>query len=124
MSKYLTRDDILAVQDYRTAEIEVPEWGGMVRVRELMANEMEDIGFGMVTPEGKADATRAKGMLTKLVLMATIDENGDRLFTKSHVKALGGKSFSALSKVAYAIMDLSGLSNEEAEEGEDDEKNE
>ena len=76
MTTYLSRDDILAVQDCKSAEVEVPEWGGTVRIRELSASEVESIGLGIATSEGGMDIRRAEGMMAKVVAWAVIDENG------------------------------------------------
>lgn len=113
MSKYLTRDDILAAPAFLTDEIEA--WGGLVRYRELTTAEVESIGLGMATPGGKVDARKARGMMAKVVSWACIDQNDERLFTKDDVKKLGRMGFSQVYAVAAAILKLSGL-EEEAEE--------
>ena len=41
MSKLLNAGEILAAQDLKTRDVEVPEWGGVVRLRELSARDRE-----------------------------------------------------------------------------------
>jgi hypothetical protein len=118
MSKYLTRDRILAVQDFATEVVDVPEWGGQVLVRELSASEVEKIGFDMATPDGGIDARKARGIMAQVVAWATIDEGNEPIFTKNDLRELGKKSYPAIQRIASTIMRLSGLSAEEKEEAE------
>lgn len=115
MSTYLSRDAILTVEDRKTSEVEVPEWGGTVRIRELSAAEVERMGFGVATPDGKTDLRRAEGLMVRVIAWGVIDEDGKQLFTKRDVEALGQKSHRAADRVADAIMKLTGLSEEEEE---------
>ena len=39
--KRLSKDDILGVEDLSTEDVEVPEWGGMVTLRELKGSERD-----------------------------------------------------------------------------------
>lgn len=124
MSKYLTRDRILAVQDFATEVVDVPEWGGQVLVRELSASEVEKIGFDMATPDGGVDARKARGVMQQVVVWAVIDENNESVFNKNDVKELGQKSYPAIQRIASAIMRLSGLTAEEEEAEDEEAKNE
>jgi hypothetical protein len=115
MSTYLSRDTILSVEDYKTDEVEVPEWGGTVRIRELNAAEVEHMGFGVAGPDGKMDLRRAEGLTSKVVAWGVIDEGGNQVFAEGDIKALGQKSHRAINLVAGEIMKLTGLSVEEEE---------
>ncbi len=43
MGSYLTRDAILAAATLKTKETDVPEWGGVVLVRELRGRERDGV---------------------------------------------------------------------------------
>ena len=116
MGKYLTRTAILAIQDYETAEVEMPEWGGTVRVRGLTAAEVDKLGFSLATPEGDLDATLASGFRVKAVAWAVIDEEGNNLFTEADVAELGKKSHRAIDRLVDVIMELSNIGGEEEDE--------
>ena len=45
MAEYLSREVVLAAQDLKTEDVEVPEWGGTLLVRELTVSEFEHLGF-------------------------------------------------------------------------------
>ena len=109
MTKFLSRDDILNAA-IKTAEVDVPEWGGRVKVRELSAHEVTTLGIGMVTDDGKVDRSQVPDMMTQAVVLGAIDEDGKRLFTEQDVELLKGKSFDPIQRIAKAVLDMSGVS--------------
>jgi len=121
MSTYLSRDDILNAQDFRTDEVDVPEWGGAVLVRELSAIEAENIGFDMADKEGNIDLSKAKGLAIRTVALGVIDAEHRSVFTRKDVAALGERSRIAINRVATRIMQLSGMAPEPDEDKGEDE---
>lgn len=119
MSKYLSRDEVLAAQDFKTEEVEVPEWGGVVLVRELSALDFDSVGFPMVKEDGEIDARGARGMGVKIVSLSVIDEEGNRLFTSKDVRALGARAIAPIRRITAVVMSLSGMVEEE-EPGEEE----
>ena len=122
MSKYLSRAVILETQDYKTDEVEVPEWGGVVLVRELTAAQVQRLGFGMATPDGEVDPTKDQALMTRIVSWGVIGDNGERLFSEKDIEKLGEKSYAVIQRISAVIMGLSNLAPEE--EGEEEPKNE
>lgn len=116
MSKFLSRDDILSAA-IKTDEVDVPEWGGKVLVRELTSHEATELGFGMVTDEGGIDRSKVPDMMAKAVVLAVVDENGDRLFSEDDIELLRQKSFGPIQRIAKTIFDLSTMSK--TKEGDD-----
>jgi len=117
MSKYLSRDAILAARDFKTEEVEVPEWGGTVLVRELSAADFDSVGFPMVKEDGKIDARGARGMNVKIVSLSVIDAEGNQLFTPKDVRALGERAIAPIRRITAKVMELSGMvAAEELEE--------
>jgi hypothetical protein len=106
----LKRDDILQAPDLMTEEIEVPEWGGTVRVRGLTGTERDQFENSVVEMRGKKVQVEMHNIRAKLAALSIVDENGRRLFSDADVEALGGKSASALDRVFSAAQRLSGLS--------------
>lgn len=123
MTKYLSRDDILNAQDFRTDVVDVTEeWGGTVLVRELSAAEAEEIGFSMADKQGNIDLSKAKGLAIRTVALGVIDAEHRPVFTKKDVEALGKRSRIAINRIAKRIMQLSGLapeSDKDEDEGKD-----
>ena len=113
----LSRDQILQADDLQTEDVEVPEWGGSVRVRGLLGSERDAFEASMVHMRGNGQRElRLANMRARLVVMSVVDENGRRMFTDADVKALGDKSAAALDRVFDAARKLSRLTNRDVAE--------
>ena len=116
----LTRDAILAVQDTKTEEVSVPEWGGSVLVRGMTGRERDDFEGSMIVQAAGQTARDLRNTRAKLVAKCVIGDDGRRLFTDDDVTALGEKSAAALVRVFEVASRLSGLSDEDVAERERD----
>lgn len=107
---YLSREEILKADDLKVEEVDVPEWGGVVRVRALSGTERDLYEVSIV--ERAADGSYVDNFVNrraKLAALSIVDENGERMFTELDVVALGKKNTAALSRVLGTISGLSGL---------------
>lgn len=117
MGSYLSKDQILGVDDRGTREVDVPEWGGVVLVRALSGHDRDayEASLQALMPDGTGalksvpDTTDARA---KLVARCIVDENGERVFADHEVSRLGLKSAAALTRVFLVAADLSGLTDE------------
>ena len=114
MAGLLTRDQILGVQDLTFVEVEVPEWGGTVRVRMMTGAERDSFEAGTVTRHGKRIDVNVVNIRARLVALTVVDEKGERLFTEADVEVLARKSSAALNRVFEAARVLNGLTEEAA----------
>ena len=115
--KLLTRDLILAVLDLPTRDVEVPEWGGTVRVRSMTGAERDRFEADMLTEKGEARRDRFVNVRAKLCSQVIVGEDGiSSLFTEKDIEALGKKSAKALSRVFDAARQLSGFTEEDVKE--------
>jgi hypothetical protein len=111
----LNRKQILDVSDIKTQDVDVPEWGGTVRVRGMSGTERskyEDT-YIRIWDKVSIDLSHAR---EQLVSMTAIDEKGELLFTQEDVIALGEKSASGLERVYQVARRLSGLTKADMEE--------
>ena len=113
---YLTRDAILQADDLPAEDVEVPEWGGTVRVRGLTGAERDAFEASIVEQRGKTTHFKMENLRARLVALSVVGEDGKRIFSDSDVKALGRKSAVALQRVFKAAQRLSGLTAEDVEE--------
>jgi hypothetical protein len=113
----LTKEQILGADDRRTEDVEVPEWGGTVRVRALSGRERDayEAGIVQVRGDGSRNVT-LENIRSRLVSLTVVDESGERIFSDGDVKALGEKSAAALERVFDVARKLSGLSEDDVEE--------
>lgn len=112
----LTKEAILTANDVAVEDVEVPEWGGVVRVRALSAAERDRFEEGLMTGRGRKRQFSMMNARAKLVALTVVDEQGQRLFGEQDVAALGAKSAAALSRVFDAAMRLAGLTEDDVEE--------
>ena len=112
----LSKTAILAAQDLQTEDVEVPEWGGAVRVRSFTGRERDAFESSMVRGDGRDRKVDLTNMRARLVGLTVIDETGQRLFTDEEVDLLGAKSGAALDRVFAVAQKLNGLSGTDVEE--------
>lgn len=104
----LSKDAIMAINDLPTEIVEVPQWGGSVKVRGMNAGERDRF----------EEAIRKHGMAnlrSMLASMTIIDEEGKRLFSDKEMDKLGAKSAEALDLIVEVASRLSGLLDEDVE---------
>ncbi len=110
MGDYLSREDILKVDDLEVRDVDVPEWGGTVRVRAMSGTDRD--AYDASRMERREDGTfvaTLENSRAKLVARSVVDDNGVLLFSEVDVVALGRKSAVALGRVFELAAELSGL---------------
>lgn len=103
----LTREQILGANDLVFEDVEVPEWGGMVRVRCLTAAERDAFEAAIMRQTASGVQVEMTNLRAKLCAMTIVDEAGNRLFSDEDAKLLGQKSAAALQRVFDVAMRLS-----------------
>lgn len=119
--KLLTRDEILALDDRATEVVEVPEWGGAVTLRAMTGSERDQYEASMVR-YGKDDkgqievkSVETANIRARLVSLAAVDEQGERMFKEADLLALGDKSAAALNRLFDVARRLSALTDQDVE---------
>lgn len=106
---YLDRGTILAAKDIKTEEVEVPEWGGTVRVRGMTGSERDEFEAEVAELRRGGVEVRRKHFRARLLLKTVVDEGGKALFAPADLEALGGKSVAALDRLVAVAMRLNGI---------------
>ena len=116
----LDRNAILEAKDLPTETVDVPEWGGQVIVRTLTGEERDQYETSMfeIVGEGskRTAITKLENIRATLVALTIVDEEGQRMFTRDDIVALGNKSAAALDRIYEVARTLSGLSEEDMDE--------
>lgn len=101
--KLLTKEEILQAMDLQPEEIEVPEWGGSIRIRGVslaersaMLRMMRDPQSGEISDERAAVAAFVFGV-------------EEPRFTEEDVEALMKKSAGVIERIAMRILQRSGF---------------
>ena len=104
----LTADQILGADDMAFEDVDVPQWGGTIRVRRLTATERR--AFELSTSRDDPD------LLAVFVGFCACDAEFKPLFTHEQVKKLAEKDGAAVKQVCKVCERLNKI-------GEDAEKN-
>lgn len=100
-NKTLTFDEILATRDLAIQEVEVPSWGGKIKIQELTKAARDRLAKE-ATVNGQVDSDR----LQVLMLAECIVEPK---ITAEQAQQLWEKSAAAVDKILFAILDINGL---------------
>ncbi|MDH6185481.1 hypothetical protein [Polaromonas sp. CG_23.6] len=102
----LSKSAILGAHDLKHEDVNVPAWGGTVRVRAMTGQERDEFRTSISTEEGGVPV----GKFAAALLVATLtDEAGARLFSAADIDALQKKSAASLDAPAAVAMRLNGL---------------
>ena len=112
----LTREAILSADDLRAETVDVPEWGGKVRIRTMTGSERDAFESSLIGTGGKDTSKNLRDLRARFASLVIVDESNERLFSEKDVKALGRKSAAALDRVFAAGQRLNGLTNQDVDE--------
>lgn len=98
--RLLTEADIIAIDDIETEVVEVPEWGGSVKLRGLSLDE--------VMAARKGDADNLANTSTRLLAAAFAEPK----LTEEGVVALRSKSAAVVTRLLQVATRLSGMDDE------------
>lgn len=117
MSKILSKDDILNVNDIYIEEVLVPEWGGSVYVKTLSGEERDIVEASILefSANGQPKKMKTEKMRATLAVVGICDEKGNHVFDQKDIPALAKKSSAALDRVVAAIQKLAGMSPADVE---------
>lgn len=97
----LTAEEVLAADDLPTETIEIPEWGGSVKVRSFTKAQQQEIRVKATKGNGEIDESRLEMLL---VLHALIEPQ----FSEDQLAQLAEKSASAIDGILTTINSLAG----------------
>lgn len=112
----LSKQDILTAQDLAFKEVDVPEWGGTVRVKALTGKERDAFEASMIKGEGKDRKTDFTNMRARLCGLCMVDDSDARVFDDNEISMLGAKSSAALDRVFSVAQELNGMSQKDVED--------
>lgn len=121
--KYLTAAEILGTSDLATEDVDVPEWGGTVRVRELSARARHWFVANAFIDQPKLNGTEPPRRLSDtaqamLLAKSIVDGDGNLVFTEDQIAALAEKSHLVTARIEAVATRLSRLRAEDVEDAE------
>lgn len=106
--KTLTKNEILNKDDRPTRVVEVPEWGGSIRLKPMTGRERDEFEaeISKKSKDGKIDI---RGLRAFLICLTAVDEEGNLLFTREEADVLNQKSASVLTKLFEIVQEMNGI---------------
>lgn len=105
----LSKEQIFAANDLQSVDVEVPEWGGSVKVKAMSA--IDRINF-----EKSQKDMHSSELIIQLVILTCIDKDGNRLFTNDDLEQLQEKSPNAILRIFNEAIKLNLLNDDKLEE--------
>ncbi len=99
----LSRDDIFSAKDLTFQEVEIPQWGGSVRIKVMSI--AEQIAFERLNKAKKDDSELVFALLSQ----CCVDEGGNHLFEEKDVVELNKKSSVPVLALFKACLDLNSM---------------
>jgi len=103
--RVLTKEDILATE-VETKVVEVPEWGGSVRIKVMSGVERDQFDKWLAS---KPEDSAMEGMKVRICALCLVDENGERMFEDADIEVLAKKSGAALSRIFMIAQEMNYL---------------
>lgn len=117
MAALLDKAAIAAAQDGDIFEdVEVPEWGGTVRIRVMTGRERDAWEASLMTRKGKRMEFTYTNYRASLLVRCIVDEDGKRLFGDHDIGTLSEKSAPAIERLFEAARKINRLNDEDVEE--------
>lgn len=113
---FLTRDQILNADDLKYEEMDVPEWGGLVRIKVMTGMERDDFEQSVFDMKGKDTKVNLKNFRAKLLVKTIVDEQGKRVFEESDIEGLSRKSSKVLDRIFNKSQEINGIGSKEVSE--------
>jgi len=107
----LSKDAILGARDIQTEDVDVPEWGGTVRVA-VMSGLARD-NFIAMQEGGKQTYSQFQA---RIIVVTAVDEAGQPLFTVEDIDALRAKSKAVLDRLTDVAVRINKMEVQAVEE--------
>lgn len=105
---FLSKEDILKVDDMRYHCITIPEWGGDIRLKTMSL--ADQLAYEEVRKDSKTE-----DIIIQLVKTSCVDENGKQLFSDEEVKQLNIKSAEVICRIFQKCLDINAVESEKVE---------
>ena len=112
----LSKSQIFEVDDRKYEDVEVPEWGGTVRIRGLSGTERDAYEASIDKVVNGKPVRDMRNFRARLVALAAINEDGSPLFDQNEVAALAKRSSVALSRLFDVACSLSGITDDDVKD--------
>ena len=107
--KFLTPEEILALDDLAIKEMFIPEWDSWVRFRVMSA------ATALAFQKSLDDPAKVKDAWVRIFALSAVNEDGTRMFDDRQLEALRKKSTTVFMRMQQFLLDINGMSKEAQE---------
>ena len=112
----LTREQILAARDVPARELDVPEWGGKLRLRAMTGVDRDEYMTALAAAQKAGEeGQRWHRLMALLVVLCAVDDRGERLFVRDDVASLAEKSAAVLERISSEVQAVNALGEQQVE---------
>jgi hypothetical protein len=112
---FLSRDTILTADDRTYDTVDIPEWGGEVRISSITAGQRDSYEQSMIEERGKDRKMNLRNARAKLIVLCAVDEKGMTIFSADDVNKLSRKNAKPVDRLFDACKLIAGLSDEDVD---------
>ena len=115
--RFLTRDEILKIDDLKREAIDIPEWGGSICVRELTGAERSEL-FAL-WKQDESDEKQVQdsfAIIVATVRLTACGEDGKPLFTADDILRIRNLNAKVLDKIYKEAAKMNGFGADGIEE--------
>jgi hypothetical protein len=112
----LTKKQIKDSKDVTVTPVHIPEWGGAINIRKLTISDfavLEDLANQVKKAEAEGRKQDVQDMVAKYLMLAAVDEKGDKLFSDDDLAWLREKNGDVMLRLFQFIRRDSGLDEKE-----------
>lgn len=114
--KRLGKQDILAAKDRYYEDVESEAWGGIVRIAVITGTDRDRFEAITYPMKGKEIKVNREDIRARLLSLAIVDENLERVFTDDEVRELGKKSAKELDRLFGIAQRINGMTDDSVKE--------
>lgn len=113
----LTREQILSNKSFRSKVIEIPEWGGEVRLKAMSGADREAMEAAVYEDVGgKMQLKKGVSYIAEMLIRTWCDDDGNLLFKPDEINLIQEKDAVILARIFKVATEVNGLSGEEERE--------
>lgn len=109
---YLKKEDILKAQDFIFEDIDVPEWGGKVRIRCMTGTERDAYEASVYEYKDGTMKLNREDLRSKLLARVLVDAQNERVFSDAEIKLLGRKNAKVIDRLFTIAQRINALSED------------
>ena len=111
----LTKEQILKANDLIIREVDVPEWGGSIRMRTLSGKDRDSFEE-VIQKRKKGQMLELRGLKAMLLSLTVIEEDGCPMFSEGDLEKLNDKSSKVINDLFEVATKMNGIGEEAVEE--------